>query len=290
MQTSKINFQQVRGFSDSITVTFNFIKQEFKPLITAFAVIVLPWIFVDLFVKSYVLRDVLNIMTPEAPENPFANLSATLVSYLSSMVVFYWVFLYVITYLRIYCDKFRAQDESRITVGEIWHKMMPNIGRMLLWGFLYVLAVLLGTVCLIIPGIYLGVAFIFSTYFLIIRDCSVTASMSASMNLIRGQWWNVFGYIIVLQLIVGGLSYIFSIPYMVLTFKSLFTQQVPGIYEMTFGLLLANLGQFFLYIISLVGIGVRFFSLLEQEEHITLLGKIEQLGTNEQSVQSEETL
>ena len=27
----KINFNQVRGFSDSITLTFNFIKQEFKP-------------------------------------------------------------------------------------------------------------------------------------------------------------------------------------------------------------------------------------------------------------------
>ena len=29
----KINFNQVRGFSDSITLTFNFIKQEFKPLL-----------------------------------------------------------------------------------------------------------------------------------------------------------------------------------------------------------------------------------------------------------------
>ena len=34
----KINFNQVRGFSDSITLTFNFIKQEFKPLLRSFAV------------------------------------------------------------------------------------------------------------------------------------------------------------------------------------------------------------------------------------------------------------
>ena len=33
----KINFNQVRGFSDSITLTFNFIKQEFKPLLRSFA-------------------------------------------------------------------------------------------------------------------------------------------------------------------------------------------------------------------------------------------------------------
>ena len=42
----KINFNQVRGFSDSITLTFNFIKQEFKPLLRSFAVIALPVIFI----------------------------------------------------------------------------------------------------------------------------------------------------------------------------------------------------------------------------------------------------
>ena len=41
----KIDFNQVRGFSDSITLTFNFIKQEFKPLLRSFAVIALPVIF-----------------------------------------------------------------------------------------------------------------------------------------------------------------------------------------------------------------------------------------------------
>lgn len=45
----KINFNQVRGFSDSITLTFNFIKQEFKPLLRSFAVIALPVIFIGLF-------------------------------------------------------------------------------------------------------------------------------------------------------------------------------------------------------------------------------------------------
>ena len=45
----KINFNQVRGFSDSITLTFNFIKQEFKPLLRSFAVIALPVVLSDCF-------------------------------------------------------------------------------------------------------------------------------------------------------------------------------------------------------------------------------------------------
>ena len=41
----KINFNQVRGFSDSITLTFNFIKQEFKPLLSCFYRIVFSELF-----------------------------------------------------------------------------------------------------------------------------------------------------------------------------------------------------------------------------------------------------
>ena len=53
----KINFNQVRGFSDSITLTFNFIKQEFKPLLRSFAVIALPVVFIGLFFMSYSARE-----------------------------------------------------------------------------------------------------------------------------------------------------------------------------------------------------------------------------------------
>ena len=58
----KIDLHQVRGFSDSITVTFNFVKQEFKPLLKSLAVIVLPLIFVDLFLKSFMMRGMLSLM------------------------------------------------------------------------------------------------------------------------------------------------------------------------------------------------------------------------------------
>ena len=65
----KINFNQVRGFSDSITLTFNFIKQEFKPLLRSFAVIALPVIFIGLFFMSYSARECLRsyslINTPD---------------------------------------------------------------------------------------------------------------------------------------------------------------------------------------------------------------------------------
>jgi len=107
---------------------------------------------------------------------------------------------------------------------------------------------------------------------------------------LKGKWWNFFGYVIVLQLIVGGLSYIFSIPYLVLTFKTTFTQQLPGIYETTFSLLFANLGQSLLQLISVVGIAVRFFTYLEQKEHTGLLSKIGQIGNRDKQMPEREEM
>lgn len=276
----KINLNLERGFSDSITVTFNFIKQEFKPLLRSFAFIVLPFIFADMFVKSYVVRQSLSMMIEPSPglEASLANLGTTMWSYLSTMIVYFWVGLFAISYIRVYLDKFNDPEESLITPGEVWQVMVRNMGKMVLWGFLYMLIVCVGTLLFIVPGLYFAVAFGCVAYFMVIRGDSISSGMSASQQLIRGQWWNFFGYIFVLQLIVGGLSYVFSIPYVVLTFKSMFSQEMPGPYETTFGIMFSTLGQNMLQIISVVGIAIRFFSFREQKEHATLLGKIEEMG------------
>ena len=224
----KINFNQVRGFSDSITLTFNFIKQEFKPLLRSFAVIALPVIFIGLFFMSYSAREsLIAIVQPDQyAGSPFDMLTNSLLTNLSTMVIYFWMALIGIAYIRVYQDKVAAADEARITPGEVWQVMWRNLGKSLLWAVIYLLMVVFGTILFIAPGIYLGVVFGFVFYYMILENRSISAGMSGSRELLKGKWWNFFGYVIVLQLIVGGLSYIFSIPYLVLTFKTIFTQQL----------------------------------------------------------------
>ena len=288
----KINFNQVRGFSDSITLTFNFIKQEFKPLLRSFAVIALPVIFIGLFFMSYSAREsLIAIVQPDQyAGSPLDMLTNSLLTNLSTMVIYFWMALIGIAYIRVYQDKVAAADEARITPGEVWQEMWRNLGKSLLWAVIYLLMVVFGTILFIAPGVYLGVVFGFVFYYMILENRSISAGMSGSRELLKGKWWNFFGYVIVLQLIVGGLSYIFSIPYLVLTFKTTFTQQLPGIYETTFSLLFANLGQSLLQLISVVGIAVRFFTYLEQKEHTGLLSKIGQIGNRDKQMPEREEM
>ncbi len=53
---------------------------------------------------------------------------------------------------------------------------------------------------------------------------------------------------------------------------------IPNIYEITFSLLLSYLGQYTLYTVLFVGVGMLFFSRSEEMEHTTLLSQIDQLG------------
>lgn len=275
----KIDLHQVRGFSDSITVTFNFVKQEFKPLLKLLAVIVLPLIFVDLFLKSFMMRGMLSLMVSGPLNQPFAEkVGLFVITYLMALFVIYWVALFVMSYVQVYTDRFSMLEQKQITPGEVWRVMSGNVGKVLGVSLLYFFIVMMGCVFFFIPGIYFAVAFVFAPLFVVFRGKSVSASLGASMNLVRGRWWSLLGYLLVLQMILGALSYVFNIPYMVVFFKSAFSRATPGVYEMTFSLMLQGFGQYVLQVVALVGIAVRFFGFLEQDEHTGLLNKIEQMG------------
>jgi uncharacterized membrane protein len=86
-------------------------------------------------------------------------------------------------------------------------------------GFYYFLAVILagllvtifstvGFLLLILPGIYLGVAYMFTTLLIVDKDMHFWQAMETSRRVITRQWWSVFGFALLLLLvnIVGALA------------------------------------------------------------------------------------
>ncbi len=63
--------------------------------------------------------------------------------------------------------------------------IFPMIG---IW-FLYSIAIVVGMLLLVIPGIYLMVALMLAPYLIIIEDNGVWASLKRSRQLIKGNWW-----------------------------------------------------------------------------------------------------
>ena len=68
----------------------------------------------------------------------------------------------------------------------------------LLSSLLYFLACMIGLVVLIIPGIYVGVAFGFYSMYLVLEGRGPIESLAASFRLVEGQWWYAFGFMVML--------------------------------------------------------------------------------------------
>ncbi|WP_310487074.1 hypothetical protein [Chamaesiphon sp. VAR_69_metabat_338] len=73
------------------------------------------------------------------------------------------------------------------------NKALSQSGQLILGNFLYVLAVIVGFICLILPGIYLSVRWGFLLYAIVSQNCSAIDGFKYSSELVKGRWWRVFG-------------------------------------------------------------------------------------------------
>lgn len=277
----KINLSVERSFSDLITASINFVKQEFVPLIRAFVVIGFPVILVVMFLIRDVLLDAVSMQVHpymEAQESYWEMLRTSLVTNGSSALLTWWVQLFSLAYLRVYWDHYRGGVDRRITIGEVFSVMRRKFMIVLGWSLFYMVLVLMGIGALFVPGIYLSIALIFGSYLIVIKDKGYSHLMMDAMGMVKGIWWKTFGFLLVAYLLVTVISYLFSIPLIVLSITSMVSGEVLNIYETTFAMLLAYLGQYTLNIFVFIAIGMMFFSRLEEKEHATLLSKIDQLG------------
>ncbi len=96
---------------------------------------------------------------------------------------------------------------------------------LLLYSLISGIFIVLGFIALLIPGIYLAVAYTFAPLFIVFGKTEFWDGMEYSRRLITRKWWNIFGFILLLVLIniAGALVFLvgllFTIP---LTYCSIY--------------------------------------------------------------------
>lgn len=283
---SKIDFIQKRSFGDMITATFNFVKQEFGSLLRYFAIVCLPLVILELVLKTSYLSDYFNnVINPLASTDEYSSMLQIIWNAVAAIILTFWIQLFTLSYVRVYLNK-RHQAEGRVTLPEILRVMVNKLGITLVWFVINAIIVSIAFCFLIVPGLYLCIGLMFTSYYIILKD-EPLSQMFNSLRLIWGKWWSTFAYILVISIVVNVIAYVFSAPLMVTTAMTVITGDAPGIYETALILLLSSVGQYLLQIVIFVGVSMKFFSLLDEQEHTSVLDKIGQLGTVEEQTVNE---
>lgn len=114
----------------------------------------------------------------------------------------------------------------------------------LILGVLFVIITFIGGLLFLIPGIYLAIIFAFFTEAIALRNCHFDA-FTYSRNLVKGQFWKVFGRLLLLGLAFTALLLFFLIP---MSMISAFLSGLPiiqGFAEIILSLVIAMISYFF---------------------------------------------
>ncbi|HCM77622.1 MAG TPA: hypothetical protein DIS90_14670 [Cytophagales bacterium] len=309
-----LEFHKARDFSKKINDTFEFLKQNFKPLTKSVLFIAGPPVLMGSLLMGSFIGDFFNFSqssytgSSEAMEKYFLSLNFWL------QIIFALVFLLVsgvasMATINNYIILYGEKKSNQIEINEVWERVKSTfwmyLGTMLFFAILFILAYMLMLIPMVLLStispflIVFGVIGIIVVLFYLIFGASLTffirayeksgffPALSRSFNLVRGKWWSTFGLIMVLSLIVSTLSYLFIMPWYITTIISAMHNVSTDIFqEPSFKWKLFTILSFAVYYLSQmvlsaipnIGIALQYFNLVELKEAKGLMNEIESLG------------
>ena len=219
--TDELDFRQERDFGQKISATFEFIGAHFGPLARVLLYLVVPAALLRSIATVFSMRLLKDAAVGlDAGEGVWAmqrNLYAAYAGQPSAWLglVINTVFttllvLAVYGYVRCCLERSHAPTPAAvpglpppaISPADVWAVVRRQfVGTYFaLWGVS--VAVVLGTVLFVVPGLYLGV--VLSIFFAAkaMEDSGFMGTMRRSFKLMRGQWWPTFGLLLAVSLIL----------------------------------------------------------------------------------------
>ncbi len=278
----KIELYKARDLGDRINVTFSFIKQNGKYIARNFLYLIPAYIVSAIIMGTfqgslysgsyygYSDYDALGSLGA-AGAVMFASLIVGITSYLAT--------LFVISYIAEYEESADGMVDSSKAWSRAKSSFWGGFGGSILVG----IAVGIGLIFCIIPGIWLAVSFsLYLSIYIVERNKPVSPGIvdciSESYNLVKQDWFPSFGYYLVIGII--GIAFYFAL-YLPMMFVSAFVVLIPGvggIFLMTIAYSLFYVGYLFLYSISSTATAMLYFDLKERREGLSLQKKIDNIG------------
>lgn len=197
-----------RGIGDIISTALDIYKANAKSLTTIVAIVVVPLSFIGAFLTGVVFApdkiettDLFTGQTIEISDTSFGIVVAgAVIGALISVVIS------AVLQAAIMRGAALASVGDPLDVEASYRYGFRRLGSVILISILVGLAVGLGLILLVIPGIFLAVKFSVAIPALVVEDRRGTDAMSRSWNITQGFFWHALGVWVVaflVQMVVG---------------------------------------------------------------------------------------
>ncbi len=183
--------------------------------------------FVVYIVVAIIVQMILGIFFPSPPPPEQPNLLnqqiVTILSYPVLMPLIVGVIMLAISYSR-------GESIELKSIFNYYHLM----GKLALAGIMIYIMTIIGFVLLVLPGIYLSIAYVFTLPLIADKGMDVWEAMELSRKAVTKHWFKVFGLFFLLSLIMGlgalvfGIGLIWAVP---LLFVTLYGLLYPLIFD-----------------------------------------------------------
>jgi hypothetical protein len=283
-----IRLLQERDFGQKINTAFEFIGQNFKPLLTAMLYIAGPAAIVAGFFNGLYQSNVLNdaAKSTVGDSNPFGNAFANVLTPTYFLTIVFIGIASVFASLSVYAYVLEYEEQGgstpTITPSVVWETVRANIVTYLGYAILLAILVIISLVFLVVPAIYISVVFSI-IYMVILREnLSLSSAMSRCFYLVKDKWWSTFGLILIMSFIQGIIGIIFQLPLTAVTLlKALKLFETDSTILITISGIISTLGSVLTSCIVNLAIVFQYYNLVEKKDGVGILSDIGNIGNNE---------
>ncbi len=286
MAQQQIQLRKLRDFGENINDTFQFIRQEFKPLLKSFFLIggvfilaagVINGIYqsqmgniLDLLMGRKLESDGMNNLSRIINPTYFLVIVSSLINLIAMRVT-------IASYLKIYDQKGISPEFI-----EVWTEFKRYFLLILLYCFLLWILLIVGFILCIAPFVWLATVFAPFELVVVIENESLGGAFNRCFTIIRENFWNSLLIYVVAYLIYSFSSGIISffaalVAGVIAYFTTRDTHSTVGIAT---GIL--NIFSFSFYIIFYVSVGMQYFNLAERTDGTGIRRRLEKLGSGQE--------
>jgi len=222
MLNKEIHFRKKRELGDVITDSFEFLRQEIKPVFNLLLVYVVPFLILYGIVQVYVQKNLMDKIDFTNPDLFLSNLGPFYLNLFFASLFGVFVQALLIATFYSYVEMYIKKGKGNFTVSEITPHLFAN-GLLALGASLLVyMLVIMGIILCIIPGLYFANTFSLLVFIVLFERKGISQGLVRSWQLVHLQWWNTLLLNILGLVIIYVVSLILSLPSMMMGLNTSF--------------------------------------------------------------------